>query len=482
MDDTPFLPQLRGWLRRRTPALAGVRACTLGQLEERFAVVLPESLSPKAAKGANSRQRLYTPWRTFFCLLWQCLQPGASGREVVRQLQAALLLTGGPRISEEDGAYCRARARLPHSRLEQALRLSAEAVQRQAPAPPGPLQGRALKAVDGATTTLPDTEANRREYPAVHTKPPSFPLMRLVVLGALASGAVLAAATGSLHRSELALLASLAGCLAKGDIVVGDRGFGCYTLLAWLQGLGVDFIGRTTRRLDARRRLRRLGANDWLFQWERPTVPAAWLTASQWAGVSETLTVRVVRAKLGCRGFRVREVTVVTTLLDPALYPADEILETYLRRWRLEMTSDDLKTTLRLEMLRGHSPQSVQQELFAGLIAHNLVRWTMAQSARVHAVPLERLSFKGSLDALRHFCLAIASARSKSRRRQLWLALLRTLAADQVPERPGRRKPRAVKRKLNKYPHLSQPRTKFHDRLKRCRRRSLSRLKALRLK
>ena len=82
-----------------------------------------------------------------------------------------------------------------------------------------------------------------------------------------------------------------------------------------------------------------------------------------------------------------RRVTLVTTLLDPELYPAQEILQAYLRRWRLEMCLDDLKTTLEMEMLAGRSPQMLQKELYARLIAHNLIRCTMAQAATEHAVP-----------------------------------------------------------------------------------------------
>lgn len=482
MDDTSCFPQWRPWWNRRRPALARVRACTLGELEQRFATVLPATLFPKARAKLNSRDRVYTPQRTFFCLLWQCLQPGASGREVVRQLQALLLLVGGTRISPDDGAYFRARARLPQAGLTRALALSAEAVERSLTSAAARLQGRAVKAVDGSTVTLPDTPANAVAYPAVHTSPPCFPLLRLLVLFSLSSAAVLAAAHGNLRQSELALLVSLGAQLAKGDIVVGDRGFGCYTMIAWLQSLGVDFIGRTTRRLVAPKPHRRLGPNEWLAQWDRPTQAAPWLTAAQWAQVPATLTVRVVRAKFSRRGFRVREVTVITTLLDPLLYPADEILEAYLRRWRLEMALDDLKTTLQLEMLRAHSPQGVAQELLARLVAHNLVRWTLAQAARVHSVPLQRLSFKGALDALRHFSLAMSRARSRRQRQRLWRELLRILATDQIPDRPGRREPRAVKRKRNKYPHLSQPRDKFRDRPKRNQRRTHSLARAMGLK
>jgi hypothetical protein len=191
------------------------------------------------------------------------------------------------------------------------------------------------------------------------------------------------------------------------------------------------------------------------------------------------MTVRLVRGSLYCKGFRVRQVTLVTTLLDPQLYPAREILQAYLRRWRLEMCLDDLKTTLEMEMLRGRTPEMVQREVYAHLIAHNLIRYTMAQAATQQTVNLERISFKGTLDALRQFTQAMSQARTKSKRRQLWTKLLETLAADLVPERPGRSEPRAVKRVKTKYPRLSAPRRQFRDRPKRNVRCTNDRLRKL---
>jgi hypothetical protein len=296
----------------------------------------------------------------------------------------------------------------------------------------------------------------------------------------LLSGAILAAAQDSLAVSELSLLAQLTRQLAKGDILIGDRGFGCYPVIALLQHtLGVDFIGRTTRRIDGRRRLRRLGRNDWLLEWKKGNRPSPWMSPAQWQALPATLTLRAVKGSLYQKGFRVRQVIVITTLLNPEAYPAEEILRAYWRRWRLELCLDDLKTTLHLESLRSRSPDMAQKELWMRLIAHNLVRCAMAQAAAEHPVPLERISFKGSLDAVRQFSLAMAQAKSKSKRQQLWAELLRTLAADLVPERLGRREPRAVKRQKHKYPRLVGPRREFRDRLKRGDRRKISRLRKL---
>ena len=328
---------------------------------------------------------------------------------------------------------------------------------------------------------MPDTPKNRRAYPPIQCPDiPSFPMMRLVVFFSLLSGAISALAQGSLSVSELSLFSLLSSQLAPGDIRLGDRGFGCYPLVAWLgHSLKVDFIGRTTRRIDGRRRLKRLGKNDWLILWKKGPKPSAWLSALQWAGRPAEMTLRAVKGSCYQKGFRVRQVTVVTTLLDPQLYPAQEILEAYRRRWRLEMGLDDLKTTLEMDLLRSRSPEMAQKEIYARLMGHNLIRCLMAQAASPHALALDSISFKGSLDALRQFSQALARARSRKKRRQLWDKLLDTLAADLLPDRPGRREPRAVKRKKNKYPRLDAPRHQFRDHPKRNVRRKNARLRKL---
>jgi hypothetical protein len=329
---------------RTAQAVERVRSYTLCQLENCLRPWLPESLFPKASKGANSRDQIYTRWRTLWCWLWQSLNPEAPGREVVRQLQALFTLEGGPQISEEDGAYCRARARLPLAQFSKALATIAQFADKLAGAL-SDLGGRPLKVVDGsALTLLADTPKNRKAYPPTQCEPgqPSFPMMRVVVFFSLLSGAVLALAQGSLGTSELSLLAQLSRCLAQGDILIGDRGFGSYPVIAWLQHLlGVDFIGRTTRQLDGRKRLQRLGRNDWLVQWKKGFKPSPWMSLGQWRGLPTTLTLRVVKGSLYQKGFRVRQVKLVTTLLDAQRYPAQEILRAYLRAgaWKCVWTT-----------------------------------------------------------------------------------------------------------------------------------------------
>jgi hypothetical protein len=484
MTPTPFFPVWRARLAplgsRTAKAFSALRACTLSQLEARFDACVPAELFPKTSHQQNSRDRIYTQWRTFWCMLWQSFHPHAPGREVVRQLQALFQLHGGPRISPVDAAYCRARGRLPANEFPKALAATACAADTVAP-PMALLQGRPIKVIDGSMVTLPDTPKNRKAYPCARSPKPSFPLMRIVVLFSMVSGAILSLAQANLYTSELRLFGLLMSQLARGDIVVGDRGFGNFVVLALLGSLNqqIDFIGRSVRRVDGRRRLKRLGKNDWLVVWNKGEHLCPWLPLLQWSGLAAQLTVRVVRGSVYQKGFRVRQVTLGTTLLDPERYPAEQILQAYVRRWRLEMCLDDLKTTLQMEMLRSRSPEMAHKEVYMRLIGHNLIRCTMAEAASEHGVALDRISFKGSLDALRQFTQAIAQARSKKKRQELWDELLRTLATDLVPERPGRREPRAVKRKRNKYPRLNAPRHRFRDHPKRNVRRTIARMRKL---
>ena len=193
----------------------------------------------------------------------------------------------------------------------------------------------------------------------------------------------------------------------------------------------------------------------------------------------QQLSVRIVRARIRMKGFRIRELTLVTTLLDAQLYPTHEILEAYLKRWRMELCFDDLKTTLDMEYLHCLSPKMVHKELLVFLCAHNFLRWIMAEAAQTYEVQLERLSFKGSLDGFRQFSQALAQMGRHGlakRAKRLWNWFLETLAADLVPHRPGRREPRAVKRK-RKYDDLNKPRHLWKDRPGRLDREAISRKK-----
>jgi len=470
---------------RSTPILHSVRQLTLAQLEDRFAPLLPPSLLPQNPTGDYSRERIFTLARTFFCWLWQILQANTSCREVVRQVQALFALQAAGPIDEATGAYCQARCKLPLPLLESLFALTSQAIQTSAPALAQTLlQGRPVRVADGSGTRLPDTPKNRHDYPPsknlrAHT---GLPFLRIVGLLCLASGVLLAQATGSLHAGELRLFVSLLSHLQPKDILLGDRAYGSYIVIVLLQAIGVDLIARVptgSRRVDFRKAKQRLALQDALFVWDKPSKASPLVSLQQWLGLPAQVEVRILRVRLQRRGFRTQQLTLVTTLLDAQLYPAEQIIMVHARRWRMELCLRDLKATLSMGRLSCQSPQMAKKELLMFLIAHNLLRWLIVQAAQHGNVELERISFKGSLDAFRQWTQAMAmrrGPRNHRRRAQLWEELLRTLVADALPDRPGRVEPRTV-RTRSKYPYMNRPRHQYVGRMSRNDRRVIANAK-----
>jgi hypothetical protein len=461
---TPLFPAFRARLaalgRRTTGHL---RQGTLQQLAHHLSGMIPVHLLSSADEGPNSRQRLFTLRLTCECFLWQMLKPRTACREVVRQVQALACLQGKGAVDENPSAYIQARQRLPQECLERVLAATAQAAERRT-ALRSRLQGRPVKVVDGSSVQLPDTAANQKEYPQPSGQKPGcgFPVLKLGVLFSLASGALLDVVLGNLHQHDLRLFQRLWECLKAGDILLGDRAYGDYVTLAGLPRQGVDVVARLHQRRQVNfRKAKRLGRQDGVFVWRKGCMQSTILTREQWSGLPAQIRVRIVRFTAACRGFRTQRITLVTTLLDAQDYPAAELVGLYLRRWRIELCRRDVKTTLGLEQLRCQSPAMVRKELLAGLIAHNLIRCVLAAAAQVHEAELERLSFKGAVDALRQYSAVLAQARTHRLKRKLWQNLLRTLACDLVPLRPGRAEPRALKRRPKPFPLLNRQRRKF---------------------
>jgi hypothetical protein len=484
---TPFFPSLRTRLAplrgRKSPFLRRVGQGTLSQIEQRFSGALPQHLFPNNRSGDHSRERIFTLSRTLWCWIWQVLQANTSCREVVRQVQALFALHEAGAVDEATGAYCQARRKLSLPLLKSLFCASFQSAEKAAPAPARALlQNRPIRVADASGSRLADTPQNRAAYPPSDNLPPGtgFPYLRIVALFSLASGALLAQASGSLRCSEARLWHSLLSCLRRCDILLGDRAYGSYVVAALLQGAGVDLIAAVaarSRRIDFRQAKKCLGPHDALFVWHKPPRPSPWLSEQEWRALPPEITVRLLTVALVRRGFHTESLVLVTTLLDPALYPAAEILAAHARRWRLEMCLDDLKTTLGMESLRCQCPEMVQRELLIFLTTYNLMRWLMAQAASHGGVDLDLLSFKGSLDAFRQWSQALAqngrSHRHHQRRIRLWSRLFEILVADALPYRPGRHEPRAVK-KRSKYPHLNRPRHQYRHRWSRAKRRRIA--------
>jgi len=422
-----------------------------------LAPFLPPGLLSQADDGPNSRERVFSVRRTFFGFLYQLLKPNTSCREIVRQIQALEALHNGPCAQEGTSAYCQARKRLPLDRLQRLRVALAAAAEKSTQL----WHGLRPKVIDGTTISLPDTESNQRAYPQSRSQKPGcgFPLMKLVGVFSLATGVVLHYAKGNKHQSELRLLKRLLDQFKRPDLVMADRGFCSYVLMALLMGRSVASLMRLhhSRRSDLRKG-KRLGKNDRLFIWRKPNQRPPWLPPSWWKKIPQQLTVRVLRFALPSPGYRTESVTLVTTLLDPEQYPAQEIAKLYLQRWKIELWFRNLKTSMGMEVLRCQRPRMLHKELEMFLIAYNFVRCLMVQAGAINSVALDRISFKGTVDSLRQFSLAIAQAGSKKKQNQLIAQLFEIVARDHVPERPNRREPRALKRRPKTYDRLNRPR------------------------
>lgn len=454
---TPCFPAFRARLSALGPRVRRLRRQNLMALDLLFGPGLPPGLLAQADEGPNSRERIYSVRRTFFGFLAQVLNPDCPCREIVRQIQALFALHHGARVDEGTGAYCQARKRLPLDTLQRLRVAVAAATETTASL----WHGLQVKLVDGTSVSAPDTPKNQRAYPQPGGQQPGcgFPLLKLVGIFSLSTGALLHYARGNKHQHELRLLQGLLDAFKARDLVVADRGFCSYGLMALLGLRDVRAVFRLHQARPADlRRGQRLGQNDRRVRWQKPAEKPAWLPASLWKRLSGQLEVRVLRFKLGRKGYRPESVTLVTTLVEARTYPARDLAQLYARRWQIELWFRDLKTSMGMEVLRCQSPALLHKELEMFFIAYNLVRRLMAQAGVMHDAPRERLSFKGTVDAVRQFSLAIAQAQSGKKQREMIGRLLEVIARDRVPDRPGRREPRAVKRRPKPYQLLNRPR------------------------
>jgi Transposase DDE domain len=461
-DDFPFWSS---FFDRESERLRSITGSAIHQFESLFDRWIPRHFLAQQEDRAHSRNRLWPLRLTFWSFLWQVTQAGAACREAIRQAQSLCLREGRPLPPDTNGPYTLARGKIPLECLEDIHRDLLLEVQR-AKAPQDDWCGHHVQVVDGTTLTMPDTPQNQAAYPQQSVQKPGcgFPIMRLVAFFSLATGLITTWAKGQWRDSELGLMQSLWEHLRAGEVLLGDRGFGGWAVLAQcsLRGIHGVFRLRSSRKADFRK-AGRIGRNDRIEVWSRPAKRSSYLTEQQWAQFPDTLTVRLVRCRKDVRGFRTREVILVTTLLDPKRYSLQALGDLYLRRWEMELTLRNLKTTLQMDQLSCKKPGNIERELRMHLLAHNLVRRLMLEAARLRRVPLGRVSFAGALAAARRFAEALLQSTTQRKRRELYEELLRVLATDLLPERPGRREPRAVKRRPKPYPLLNRHRHVFKE-------------------
>jgi hypothetical protein len=302
---------------------------------------------------------------------------------------------------------------------------------------------------DGTTISLPDTEDNQASYPQPTVQKPGlgFPLVRLVVLFSLATGLLHEVAMGPYagkETGEPALLREMFERLKAGDVLVADRCYCGWFLIALLQALGVDVVVRLHQMREADfQKGERLGKGDHLVEWPRPPKPD-WMDAAAYARMPASLRLREVQVQVAERGFRVQSLVVVTTLLDSTTYPADELATLYRRRWLVELDVRTLKSTLKLDVLRCKTPDMARKELRTGLLAYNLLRQTMLQAAIAAGRCPRELSFTVALQTIAAaWMVAVITETHQELLVQLRLA---HMGSHRIGNRPNRTEPRATHR------------------------------------
>lgn len=426
-----------------------------------FAVLLDEEAITRTFGSASQFWQgwIYTPAVTVWVFLAQCLSPDHSCRDAVARLAAWLVTQGRRPCSPETGAYCAARDDLPEAACEELVRSTGRELENQAPAD-WLWHGRRVCIVDGSTITMADTAENQKEYPQPSSQQPGcgFPMARILVVFSLSVGVVLEAMIGKCQgkmTGENSLFRQIHDRFEPNDIVVADRYFSGWFDLVLLRRRGIDVVVRKHQlRPTDFRKGHRLGHDDHLVRWKRPSRPA-WMSKEQYATFPDEIVLREMRLQVKPHGFRAKSVMVVTTLLDPKEFSVDEVGDLYRRRWQAELQLRSLKNTLQMDHLRCKTPHRVRNEFFMHLLAYNLIRRIMVLAAFEREVPPWQISFKGALQTLSHFLPLLATGMPIN---EGCAALVRCIAAHVVADRPDRVEPRLVKRRPKQYKLLNRPR------------------------
>jgi len=403
--------------------------------------------------------------------LGQVLRDGkeASCQAAVARVVAHREQTGGATPTSDTGDYCRARRKLSEDALHALTVDVAAEVQQQADAA-WRWKGRQAKLVDGFTFTMPDTPTNQAAYPQHTAQKPGvgFPIARACAILSLATACIMNVAIGPYsgkETGETALLRELFGSLSPDDLVVADRYYCSFLMIALLQQRQVDVCVRLHQRRRADfRRGQRLGKDDHLIVWTKPPRPE-WMDEQTYAAIPDTRMLRELRYRVTVPGRRVHLLTVVTTLIDDAAYTKEDIAELYGFRWNSELDIRSIKQSLNLGHVRCKSPAMVRRELWTTLLAYNLIRTTAA--AVLQKKQPRQISFTGACQyVLASWSLLVAHAIPAADLESHCRTLLMQIGQCAVANRPGRIEPRELKRRRHGYKLMQEPRAILRARLK----------------
>jgi putative transposase len=436
-----------------------------------FADVLTEQTIAQAFADAGVPNRqgdldddtIYTPALTLWAFLSQTLHQGINRacRATVARVIVLCVALGQKPCSADTGAYCRARDRLPLPVIQLLTQQLAAGCERQVPAS-WLWRGLHVHLVDGTTVSTPDTVPLQAEFPQPTTQAEGlgFPLIRMVVIMSLATAMLEDMAMGPYagkETGETALFRQLMEGIAAGDVVLADRYFCSYFMIALLQELGIHFVGRIHQCRDYDfRRGRRLGRQDHIVTWMRPVRPE-WMDQATYDRMPLTLQMREVGVQVNQPGFRVESLVVVTTLLDAERYTREDLAELYQQRWHVELDIRSIKISMSMDVLRCKTPEMVRKEIGTCLLAYNLIRQTMLQAALLAERSPRQMSFAAALQKIAASYGTIVVI-EEAKALVLIQVHLRDLGKDLVGNRPNRVEPRKIKRRPKPQPLLMEPR------------------------
>jgi hypothetical protein len=426
---------------------------------------IQDAFEQEDALFAQEEEHVYTPAMTLWAFLSQVLYKAEqrSCATAVARVVVLLVALGRKPCSDNTGDYCRARAKLPEKVIERLAIGAAARLERQI-SKSWLWRGHHVKLVDGTTVTMADTEANQAVYPQQRQqkKGLGFPIARLVVLLSLATGMLSGMAMAPYEgkeTGELALFRRLVELLESGDIALADRYFCSYFMIALLLLQGNHSVTRLHQRREANfKRGQRLGHQDHIVTWTRPEKPD-WMDQATYELMPLTLQVRELMVHVHEPGFRTETLIVVTTLTDAKRYSRDDLAELYRKRWLAELDIRDIKVTLGMDHLRCKTPEMVRKEIWTCLLAYNLIRQTLAQSAHRHGLSPRQLSFTAAMQKVAASWSELSKADDESALR-LIETNLEQMAGHRIGNRPNRVEPRAVKRRPKPHPLLTKPREK----------------------
>lgn len=428
-----------------------------------FAEILSVKNLVNSFQSISNRERIFTPDIIILGFLSQVLNADKSCQAAVTRIIAYLLSQGKNAPSANTAAYSKARSRLPENVLPDLAKKNAKEMEADVPLE-WLWRERHIKLIDGSTLFMPDTKDNQIAYPQSRCQKEGlgFPIARILGVFSYATGTILDMVIGACRGSgtgELSLLRQLMHVFNPGDIVIGDAAYTSFFLIALFIQLKIDvvFPFNHARNCDFRRG-QRLGKKDHLVQWIKPQKPK-WMDKETYDTFPEEISIRETKVQAERKGYRSKSRIIVTTFLDSNNVTMKDLKILYEQRWHVELDLRSIKDTMRMGVLRGKTPSMVYKEIWAHILAYNLIRKMMAQAAHIHQKKPRDLSFKLTLQLIDAFKQAAIFTR---KREEIYKYLLTMIACKKVGNRVGRWEPRRLKRRPKNYPLLMKPRAHYH--------------------